>query len=113
MADSQSGVQLRQRGLALAGGGLLVQLIGSIIVVGSSGWAVIFLAVVVSAAASVLTYTKLKDHTGLSGAASVASVLLAILSSFFHPGWGGVLMLIVGAVVLHLGNKQIVAGIKF
>lgn len=113
MVDSQGGLQLRQRGLAVAAGGMVVQLIGIFAVMAAAGWPILLLPLVASAVASTMSYVNLKDRTGTSNTASVITVLLAGVAAIVHSGWGGVLIILIGAVALHLGNKQLAAGIKF
>jgi hypothetical protein len=113
MADSQAGLQLRQRGLAVGAGGVLVQLIGVFMVMAGGGWAVLLLPVLASGALSALSYTSVKDHTDRSGAVSVVTVVLAAVAAMVHSGWGGVLVTVIGAAVLYLGNKQLAAGIRY
>lgn len=113
MSDSQTGLQLRQRGLAVAVGGVVIQLIGVLIVIGDSGWTFMLLPVLVSGAASALSYVSVKDHTGASIVAAVITAILTLIAAISHSGGAGVVLAIIGAVVLHFGNKQLVAGIRF
>ena len=113
MSASETGLALRQRGVGIAAAGLAVQLLGVLIVVSNSGWAIVFVPIIVAAAAIVLSYTGMKDRTGLANAAAAATVVLAALSAIVNSGWGGVLLVLAGAAVSYFGNKQLAAGIRF
>ncbi len=113
MSTSQTQLQLRQRGLAIAGGGLVLQLIGLAIVVQAAGAAIGFISLVIAVIATVRTYIQVKDHTGTANTASAATVLIAFIAALVisSPLFGSVLVLI-GAVVGYIGNKQLAAGVR-
>jgi hypothetical protein len=113
VSTSQTQLQLRQRGLAIAGGGLVLQLIGLAIVVQAAGAAIGFISLVIAVIATVRTYVQVKDHVGTANTASVATVLIAFVSALVisSPLFGAVLVLI-GAVVGYIGNKQLAAGVR-
>lgn len=113
MNSSQAGQQLRQRGAAIGAGGLLLQLFGVIMVGPGGGWAIIFIPLLVAAGAVGLSYTQVKDRTGLAGTATVVTILIAVIATFALGGnWSAVLLLLVGAAISHLGYKQLAAGIR-
>ena len=113
MTASETGLALRQRGVGIAAAGLAVQFIGVLVVVSNSGWAIVFVPVMVAAAAIVLSYTSVKDRTGLADAAAAATVVLAAVSAIVNSGWAGVLLVLAGAALSYFGNKQLAAGIRF
>lgn len=113
MSTSQTGLQLRQRGVAIAGGGLALQLIGLAIVVQAAGAAIAFIPFVIAVIATVRTYIQVKDHTGTANTASAATVVIAFVSALVisSPLFGWVLVLI-GAAAGYFGNKQLAAGVR-
>lgn len=113
MNTSQSGLQLRQRGLAIAAGGLIVQLLAAITAAGTSGWTVLLLPVAAAAIATVLSYATVKDRTGLANVAAGLGVLMIAASAAGHHTGASALFALLGAVVGYFGNKQLAAGIRF
>lgn len=113
MNSSQTSVQLRQRGVAIAGGGLLLQLLGVAIAAGGTsigGYG--FVPLLVAAGACALSFTKVKDHTGVANVAAVLTVLITLAGAFAASDWGGLIPAALGAVALYIGNKQLAAGIR-
>lgn len=113
MNTSQTQLQLRQRGLALAGGGLVLQLIGLAIIAQAAGAVIAFLPFVVAVIATVRTFVQVKDHTGTANTASVATVVIGFVAAVVNSSpMFGVLLVLIGAVLGYIGNKQLAAGVR-
>ncbi len=113
MNSSQAGLQLRQRGAVIGAGGLVLQLIGVLMVGPSGGWAIILIPPLVAASALGVSYTQVKDRTGLAGSATAVTIFLAVVATFALGGaWSAVLLILIGAAVSHFGYKQLAAGIR-
>ncbi|WP_396909632.1 hypothetical protein [Mycolicibacterium sp.] len=113
MNTSQTGVQLRQRGLGIAGGGLVLMLVGVAVAAGDAtfgGYA--FAPLLVAAGACVLSFTQSKDHTGLANGAAALTVLVTAIAAIASSSWTAVLPAVIGAVVVYVGNKQLAAGTR-
>lgn len=113
MSTSETGLQLRNRGLGIAAAGLLAQLIGVLIVVSTSGWAILLIPLVIAAVVTALSYTSVKDRTGTANVCSTLTVLIAAVAAIVNHGWAGVSLVLIGTVISYVGNKQLAAGIRY
>lgn len=113
MSTSQTGIQLRQRGLGIGLGGLVVQLIGVGMVSANTGGALAFIPLIAGGLIVVASYSRIKDSTGLANMASAATAFIGFAATVAGPGdWTGFLFILIGAAVEYYGNKQLAAGIK-
>lgn len=113
MSTSQTGVQLRQRGLGIGLGGLVVQLIGVAMVSTYAAGTLAFIPLIAGALLVVLSYTRVKDSTGLANFAGAATLLFGLIAtSAGSGGWTGFLFILIGVAVEVFGNKQLSAGIR-
>ena len=72
-----------------------------------------FVLLLSAVAASVVSFTRVKDHTGTSTGFEVATIIAAIISaSIGSTGPAGVILIVLGAIVTFVGNKQLAAGIR-
>jgi hypothetical protein len=113
MNQSNTGLQLRQRGLAVAGGGFLLQLLALALTAHGGLGFVTFLLLVGAVGATVLSFSAVKDHTGAAtGFTAATAVGVIVLAIAYSSGLFGVIVQLIGAGVSHVGNKQLAAGIK-
>jgi hypothetical protein len=113
LPDSQTGLQLRQRGLGIDIGGLVVQLIGVATVSGNSVGVLAFVPLLLSAGAVVSSYVKVKNSTGTANVSGAITVVLGLIAAVAgHDGYFGFFMIAIGAAIVYFGNKQLAAGIR-
>lgn len=113
MTSSQMALQLRQRGVAIAGGGLVLMLIGVLIGLQGGPAAITLIPLAIAASAVVRSYTSVKDRTSQANTWSVITVIVAFVTALvISSPLGGVIIIVIGAVVGFIGNKQLAAGIK-
>ncbi len=113
MNSSQTGQELRQRGLAIAGGGWLLQLIAVGIASASTSFgAIAFLPLLATAGFCLLSFTQGKDKTGTANTAAVITLLVGAAAAFAASSGSPVLFALVGAVIIYFGNEQLAAGTR-
>ncbi len=112
MVDSQTGLQLRQRGLGIDVGGLVVQLLGVGILSSSTFGLIAFIPLAFGVAAVVSSFTKVKDTTGTADMASAATAFLGFIAAVDTGDYFAFVMIGIGAAIVYFGNKQLAAGIR-
>lgn len=113
MTASRTSETIRQRGVAFAAVGFLVQIFSlPAMISGPTGLATV-IAMLGAAAATAVSYATVQDRTGMSTGLDVLALLVGIVSAIAGGGsFGGVVGMFVGVAIVYFGNTHLARGIK-
>ncbi|MCV7278330.1 hypothetical protein H7J88_01555 [Mycolicibacterium flavescens] len=114
MNSSRTQQVLRKRGISIAAGGLVLQLLIALgLAFGGILGILTLLLVLGNAGALAVSYNTLNDKTGLANMLQVCTVVIGLVSIFGAGLVGlGFLILLAGAVITYIGTKQLADGLK-
>jgi hypothetical protein len=103
---------LRQRGIAIAAGGLALQLLFALTLLGSGLPGLITLLLLLGTAGTLATsYTTVSNKTELGIKLQGATVIGAAVCAFMGSTVFAFIFVLIGAVVTYVGAKQLAAGL--
>ena len=103
---------LRQRGIAIALGGIVLEFLATLSLLDSGLVALITLLLVIgSAGLLIASYTSLNDNTGPATFLQMATVVGAGICAFTLSSWAGFIFVLIGAIITYVGAKQLSAGL--
>lgn len=112
MNSSRTHQVLRQRGIAIAGGGVVLQLLATLTLLNTGLVGQITLLLLLGTAGSLAaSYFTLNDKTTRAVRLQAATVVGAGISCVMLSSVGTFLIVLIGAVSAYVGTKQLAAGL--